>query len=94
MEHPEKILWMIGLALLVLLISFLGKSAEWLLNFVLRNIVGTIGLYFINMGITALGFTATVGINAATILTTGILGVPGLVLLYGLSVYSMVKGTF
>ena len=94
MEHPEKLLWLIMAAAIVLVISFMGKWTEWILNFVLRNIVGTIALYFINMGIAATGFPVTVGINAATILTTGFLGLPGIVLLYGLSIYCTVKGGF
>ena len=83
MEHPENLLWLIAVAALLLLISFLGKKAEWLLNFALR------GIYFINMGVTFLGFTSVVGINAVSILTTGILGIPGIVMLYGLSIYEI-----
>ena len=86
MEHPENLLWLIAVAALLLLISFLGKKAEWLLNFALRGIMGTISIYFINMGVTFLGFATVVGINAVSILTTGILGIPGIVMLYGLSI--------
>ena len=43
----------------------------------------------INMGVTFLGFTTVVGINAVSILTTGILGIPGIVMLYGLSIYEI-----
>lgn len=66
-----------------------GEKAEWLLNFALRGIMGTIAIYFINMGVTFLGFTSVVGINAVSILTTGILGIPGIVMLYGLSIYEI-----
>ena len=66
MEHPENLLWLIAVAALLLLISFLGKKAEWLLNFALRGIMGTIAIYFINMGVTFLGFTSVVGINAVS----------------------------
>lgn len=69
--------------------KLLGKKAEWLLNFALRGIMGTIAIYFINMGVTFLGFTTVVGINAVSILTTGILGIPGIVMLYGLSIYEI-----
>ncbi len=92
MEHPEKLLWLIIAAVIVLGISFLGKKAEWLLDFALRNIVGAIALFFINMGITAVGCSVTVGINVATVLTTGFLGLPGLFLLYGLSIYHAISG--
>ena len=37
MEHPENLLWIIGAAVLLFAISFLGKKAEWFLNLVLRS---------------------------------------------------------
>lgn len=89
MNQPENLLWLIGVAVLLLLISFFGKKAEWLLNFALRGIMGTIAIYFINMGVAFLGFPVAVGINAASILTTGFLGIPGIVMLYGLSIYEI-----
>lgn len=89
MNQPENLLWLIGAAVLLLILSFFARKAEWLINFVLRSIMGTIAIYFINMGITFLGFTTVVGINAVSVLTTGILGIPGIVMLYGLSIYRM-----
>lgn len=89
MNQPENLLWLIGVAVLLLILSFFARKAEWLINFVLRSIMGTIAIYFINMGITFLGFTTVVGINAASVLTTGILGIPGIVMLYGLSLYKI-----
>lgn len=89
MEHPENLLWVIGAAVLLFAISFLGKKAEWFLNLVLRSVFGVIFMYFLNWGIEILGFTVAVGINAATALTVGILGVPGILVLYGLAVYHM-----
>lgn len=44
---------------------------------------------FHKLGIETLGFTVAVGINAATALTVGILGFPGILVLYGLAVYHM-----
>ena len=89
MEHPENLLWIIGAAVLLFAISFLGKKAEWFLNLVLRSVFEVIFMYFINWGIEILGFTVAVGINAATVLTVGILGFPGILVLYGLAVYHM-----
>ena len=89
MNQPENLLWLIGAAVLLLIFSFFARKAEWLINFVLRSIMGTIAIYFINMGITFLGFSTVVGINAASVLTTGILGIPGIVMLYGLSIYAI-----
>lgn len=89
MEHPENLLWIIGAAVLLFAISFLGKKAEWFLNLVLRSVFGVIFMCFINWGIETLGFTVAVGINAATALTVGILGFPRILVLYGLAVYHM-----
>ena len=89
MEHPENLLWIIGAAVLLFAISFLGKKAEWFLNLVLRSVFGVIFMYFLNWGIEILGFTVAVGIYAATVLTVGILGFPGILVLYGLAVYHM-----
>lgn len=71
----------------VLLIGAVRRKIEWLLNFVMRSILGTIGIYFINMGLAALGISLGVGINAVTVLTSGILGIPGLLALYAIGIY-------
>ncbi len=89
MEHPENLLWLIAVAALLLLISFLGKRQSGSSILHCGALWGTIAIYFINMGVTFLGFTTVVGINAVSILTTGILGIPGIVMLYGLSIYEI-----
>ena len=91
MEHPENLLWIIGAAVLLFAISFLGKKAEWFLNLVLRSVFGVIFMYFLNWGIEILGFTVAVGINAATALTVGILGFPGILVSYALTDENAVK---
>ena len=62
---------------------------EKVLNFVMRGILGTIAIYFINAALAKVGVTVSVGINAATVLTSGILGFPGLLALYGLGFYRL-----
>lgn len=89
MEYPKILLVLIGVGALLLVVSFLGKRAEWFLNLVLRSVFGTILICFINWGLGMLGLAVTVGINVATVLTAGILGFPGILALYGLVVYRM-----
>ena len=89
MNHPENLLWLAGAAVLLLILSFFARKAEWLIDFILRSIMGTIAIYFINMGVMFLGLSTVVGINAASVLTAGVLGIPGIMLLYGLSVYAI-----
>ena len=62
---------------------------ERIINFVMRGILGTIAIYFINMALERMGISAGVGINAATVLTSGILGFPGLLALYGIGFYKL-----
>lgn len=67
----------------------LARNLEWLLNVFMRSILGTISIYFINSGLALLGISLGVGINLVTFLVTGILGIPGLLALYGLGIYRM-----
>ena len=89
MEHPENLLWIIGAAVLLFAISFLGKKAEWFLNLVLRSVFGVIFMYFLNWGIEILGFTVAVGINAASALTVKKKKFPKKLKKNGLAVYHM-----
>ncbi|MDR0964646.1 MAG: pro-sigmaK processing inhibitor BofA family protein [Clostridium sp.] len=82
------IIVIVALCLIVLLIGALKKRVEWLLNFIVRGVVGVVAIYFINMGLATFGVTLNIGINAATVLTTAFLGFPGLVALYGLGLYN------
>ena len=62
---------------------------EKILNFVMRGILGTIAMYFINSVLEGMGISLGVGINAATVLTSGILGFPGLLAIYGIGLYKI-----
>lgn len=87
MASETGTLLIVGACILVLLIGAVRKKAEWLLNLVLRSILGTIAIYFVNGALASVGISLGVGINATTILTSGILGIPGFVALYGIGLY-------
>lgn len=89
MENETGILLIAAACGLVLLIGAMRGKIEWLLNVVLRSILGTVAMYFVNSVLATLGISLGVGINVVTILTSGILGLPGLVALYGLGVYRL-----
>lgn len=72
---------------IVLLIGAFGRRIEWLINFVLRAVMGTIGIYFLNSFLLARQISIAVGINPVTVLTSGILGFPGLIVLYGINFF-------
>ena len=60
---------------------------EKIINVVMRAILGTIAMYFINTALARAGISLGVGNNTFTVLTSGILGFPGLLALYGVGIY-------
>lgn len=76
-----------GICAVLLLIGAWRKKLEWLLNLLLRGVLGTVAIYFINLMLTGQGYAAPVGINPATVLTCTVLGFPGLAALYGLQFF-------
>lgn len=89
MEQYTGIALIVLACIVVLLIGTMRKKLEWLLNMAMRSILGVIAIYFVNTVLAAMGITLGVGINEITILTSGILGIPGLLALYGLGIYRM-----
>ncbi len=77
----------VATCIMVLLIGAVKKRMEWLLNIVMRSILGTVAIYFLNIALTSVGIASGVGINAVTVLTSGVLGIPGLLALYGIGIY-------
>lgn len=74
---------------LVLTIGAFGRKIEWLINFVLRAVLGTIGIYFINYFLVSQQISTGIGINPMTVLTSGILGFPGIAVLYGINFFKV-----
>lgn len=70
---------------------FLGSRCkkEWLLNLVMRCVLGTILTYFVNIMLDSFNIPLFVGINSFTVLTFAILGFPGVVGLYGIKIYQI-----
>jgi inhibitor of the pro-sigma K processing machinery len=50
----------------------------------MRSILGAIAIYFINAALGKIGISSVVGLNPLSVLTSGILGFPGLAALYGI----------
>jgi len=87
MENSMGTILLVASCVVVLLIGAIRKKIECLLNIVMRGILGTIAIHFMNMGLASMGISLGVGINVITILTTAILGIPGLLALYGIGIY-------
>lgn len=73
----------------VLIVGAVRRKTEWMLNVLMRGILGTIAIYFINNALLGMGIPIEVGINPVTVLTSGFLGFPGLVALYGIGLYKI-----
>lgn len=89
MNQDMRTLFLVLAFMALLLLGAMRKRLEWLLNVVMRSILGTIAIYFINLTLAGAGISLGVGINAVTILTSGILGIPGLLALYGIGIYQV-----
>ena len=65
------------------------KGVRIIVNFFVRVVVGIALVFFINEFMSLQEVPVQVGINPITVLTSGILGVPGVALLYGISFYGI-----
>ena len=84
MENQPFVYIIIIILALILLGVAMVKKAEWLLNFVMRGILGTIGIFSVNSILSAQNIPCEVGINFVTVLANATLGFPGFLLLYGI----------
>ena len=84
MEKYIGILIMVGICLLVLFIGVMKKQAKVLFGLIFRLIVGAGGILLANYFFEMQHIPLCVGVNPITLLTVGILGLCGFVLLYGI----------
>lgn len=89
MVNANGVLAILGVCVIVLIIGALGRKVEWLVNFILRAVMGTIGIYCLNYLLATREIMVAVGINPLTILTSGILGFPGIAVLYGIHFFKI-----
>lgn len=89
MEKYVGTIFIVSTCVVALLIGAVRTKMEWMLNIVMRGILGALAIHFINTALASVGISLGVGINALTILTSGILGFPGLLALYGIGIYQM-----
>lgn len=73
----------------VLMIGTMKSRAEWLINFLLRGVLGMMSIYFVNFLLADALPGLEIGYNAITFLTTGVLGFPGIAMLYGINFYML-----
>lgn len=68
---------------IVLLIVFMKRKLESIMNLLIRTLSGSIMIYVLNQVFQSMGLEIFVGINLISLLTCTILGFPGVLLLYG-----------
>lgn len=69
---------------LVLFIVLFKRKFQWLIHLFLRMATGAISVLWINSILAGQGIAVSVGLNAISLLTSGILGIPGVALLYAI----------
>ena len=74
----------IGVLGVVLFIIVIGKKMQVLLNFMIRVVLGVIGIIYVNDFFASQEIAISVGLNPVSLLTVGILGIGGFALLYGI----------
>ncbi|MBQ6888018.1 MAG: pro-sigmaK processing inhibitor BofA family protein [Lachnospiraceae bacterium] len=87
MEQIGNGLVIIGMLFIVVFIGAVRKKAEWIINFVLRMVLGTIIIYFANSVLNHYGINISVAVNPISILVSGFLGIPGIAVLYGINYF-------
>lgn len=67
------------------------KNKEAFVTYFLRMAGGALGIYLTNTILKSLDFHVQVGLNTYNLLALGVLGVPGYLMLYGISTYFTLK---
>lgn len=65
------------------------KGIRFIVNFLVRMMIGAALIFFMNQFLDARGIAAQVGLNPVTFLTSGTMGIPGVALLYGITFYGI-----
>lgn len=60
------------------------KGIEIIVNFIVRAVIGVAVIFFVNQFLDSQKIPVAVGLNLLSFLTSGILGLPGVALLYGI----------
>lgn len=89
MDYSQSAIILVGVCGIVLLIGVLRSKLEWVLNFMIRSIGGVVTIYLFNLFLVKQNIAAEIGINFLSVLTSGILGFPGVILLFGIKFYEM-----
>lgn len=65
------------------------KRSGFFVNFFIRAFIGMAVIFFVNQFLDSKGIEEMVGLNGISFLTSGMLGLPGVALLYGVVLYQL-----
>lgn len=86
------LLFIVALCIAIFIISVCRKKMELFITFVLRLFTGAVGIYVVNSMLQFIKMDCQVGLNGVNLLTVGVLGLPGFVMIYGIGLYFMMRG--
>ena len=89
MEIYQGAFFIISALAMILFIMAVKTNSVFLLNFILRSIVGSLLIFGINYLMESNGYTTVVGLNFISVLTSGFLGFPGVILLFAIKIYGL-----
>lgn len=89
MELYQEMLVIIAVCAIVLFLLAVKTNSHLILNFIIRSITGSFSILFLNYLLKSTGYVLAVGLNPGTVLTSGILGFPGVILLFGVKIYEL-----
>lgn len=89
METFSGALWIMGILAAVFLIAGFRRHIEVVINFVLRGVLGLFMIYFGNIFLCTQMPGVELGYNPLTFLASGALGVPGVLMMYGIKIYML-----
>lgn len=87
MDSTYIIFLILGISVLIYVLSYIKKRPTAILTFLCRLTVGLVYIYIFNSFCSARGLSTYIGINLPTALVSGILGLPGVMLLYMASLF-------
>lgn len=63
------------------------RESSWVVNFIVRSVIGIAVIFLVNELLDYRNIPVSVGMNLITFLTSGMLGIPGVAMLYGIVFY-------
>ena len=89
MEVYQGAFLIIAVLGIVMFIIAVKTNSNLVLDFIIRSISGALLIFVMNQWLEIEGYSWSVGLNPGTVLTSGMLGFPGVILLFSIKIYSL-----